>query len=69
MRTALVQSERAQAYLRERAIPLEIAQAAGVVYLPPSALRSPDLQAVAHALGPAEVLRRLQPLASTNPAP
>ncbi len=45
MRTALVQSERAQAYLRERAIPLEIAQAAGVVYLPPSALRSPDLQA------------------------
>jgi glutamyl-tRNA synthetase len=31
--------------------------------------RSPDLQAVAHALGPAEVLRRLQPLASTNPAP
>lgn len=45
MRTALVQSERAQAYLRERAIPLEVAQAAGVVYLPPSALRSPDLQA------------------------
>ncbi len=44
MRTALVQSERAQAYLRERAIPLEIAQAAGVVYLPPSALKSPDLQ-------------------------
>ncbi len=45
MRTALVQSEYAQAYLRERAIPLEVAQAAGVVYLPPSALRSPDLQA------------------------
>jgi DNA primase len=45
MRTALVQSERAQAYLRERAIPLEIAQATGVVYLPSSALRSPDLQA------------------------
>ncbi len=44
MRTALVQSERAQAYLQERAIPLEIAQAAGVVYLPPSALKSPDLQ-------------------------
>jgi glutamyl-tRNA synthetase len=31
--------------------------------------RSPDLQAVAQALGPAEVLRRLQPLASTQPAP
>jgi DNA primase len=46
MCTALVQSERAQAYLRERAIPLEIAQTAGVVYLPPSALRSPDLQAL-----------------------
>ena len=45
MHTALAGSERAQAYLRERAIPLEIAQAAGVVYLPPSALRSPDLQA------------------------
>ena len=45
MCTALARSERAQAYLRERAIPLEIAQAAGVVYLPPSALRSPDLQA------------------------
>jgi hypothetical protein len=45
MRTALVQSERVQAYLRERAIPLEIAQAAGVVYLPPSALKSPDLEA------------------------
>ena len=48
MRTALVQSERAQAYLRERAIPLEIAQAAGVLYLPPSALRSPDLQTQRH---------------------
>lgn len=45
MRAALESSERAQAYLRERAIPLEIAQAAGVVYLPPAALKSPDLQA------------------------
>src|SRR5713226_48616 len=45
MRAALVQSERAQAYLRERVIPLEVAQAAGVLYLPPSALKSPDLQA------------------------
>jgi hypothetical protein len=44
MRAALAGSERAQAYLRERAIPLEVAQTAGVVYLPPSALRSPDLQ-------------------------
>ena len=50
MRTALVQSERAQAYLRERAIPLEIAQAAGVLYLPSSALRSPDLQTQHHLI-------------------
>jgi hypothetical protein len=45
MQAALAGSERAQAYLRERAIPLEVTQAAGAVYLPPSALRSPDLQA------------------------
>ena len=45
MRVALTRSERAQAYLQERAIPLEVAQAAGVVYLPSSALNSPDLQA------------------------
>src|SRR5207248_750633 len=44
MRTALASSERAQTYLQERAIPLEVAQAAGVVYLPPAALNSPDLQ-------------------------
>src|SRR5579884_828380 len=44
MRAALASSERAQAYLRERAIPLEVAQAAGVVYLPSAALKSPDLQ-------------------------
>ncbi len=45
MQAALASSERAQAYLYERAIPLNVAQAAGVVYLPPSALKSPDLQA------------------------
>ena len=43
MRAALAASERAQAYLQERAIPLEVAQAAGVVYLPPAALNSADL--------------------------
>ncbi len=44
MRTALASSKRAQTYLEERAIPLELAQAAGVVYLPPAALNRPDLQ-------------------------
>jgi Toprim-like len=48
MRAALAQSERAQAYLRGRAIPLEVAQAAGVVYLPLVALKSPDMQAQRH---------------------
>jgi hypothetical protein len=44
MQAALPSSERAQAYLSERSIPLGVAQAAGVVYLPPLALKSPDLQ-------------------------
>ena len=50
MRDALASSERAQAYLQERAIPLEVAQAAGVVYLPPAALNSADLQGQRHLL-------------------
>lgn len=44
MQVALASSKRAQAYLSERSIPLDVAQAAGVAYLPPSALKSPDLQ-------------------------
>src|SRR5713226_8912294 len=44
MRAALTSSERAQTYLSERSIPLDVAQTAGVAYLPPSALKSPDLQ-------------------------
>ncbi len=45
MRNALVQSDRAQAYLRERGIPLQIARAAGIGYLPPELLRLPELRA------------------------
>lgn len=48
MQAALATSTRAQVYLQERAIPLEIAQGAGVVYLPASALKSPDTQAQRH---------------------
>jgi len=39
MRDALAQSRRAQAYLYERRIPLSVAQAAGVGYLPAELLR------------------------------
>jgi DNA polymerase I len=44
MQAALCSSARARSYLEQRAIPLEVAQAAGVVYLPAVALKSPDLQ-------------------------
>jgi hypothetical protein len=50
MQTALASSERAQSYLHERANPLEVAQAAGVVYLPPLALKSPDLREQQHLI-------------------
>src|SRR5947209_8432984 len=39
MRKALVQSRRVRAYLHERGIPLEVAQACGVGYLPPQLLQ------------------------------
>jgi hypothetical protein len=42
MRTALIQSARARAYLRERRIPLEIAWAEEVAYLPTELLRLPE---------------------------
>lgn len=45
MREALAQSKRARAYLNERGIPLHIAQAAGVGYLPTGLLRLPQAQA------------------------
>ena len=44
MREALAQSARAQTYLRERGIPLHIARAAGIGYLPPELLRLPELR-------------------------
>ena len=44
MREALMQSKRAQAYLHEREIPLRVAQAAGVGYLPAALLRLPKVQ-------------------------
>lgn len=52
MHRALAHSEQAQRYLAERKIPLEIALAAGVGYLPPAALQAPRLQ------GRRTVLRR-----------
>jgi hypothetical protein len=45
MRLALAHSKRARAYLNERGIPLEVAQAAGVCYLPPALLKTPEVQA------------------------
>jgi len=45
MRNALAQSARAQAYLRERGIPLHIARAAGIGYVPPELPRLPELRA------------------------
>ena len=44
MREALGQSERAQAYLRERCVRLRVAQAAGVGYLPATLLRAPKVR-------------------------
>ncbi len=44
MRAALVHSQRARAYLDERRIPLEVAQATGVGYLPQAMLSRPELQ-------------------------
>jgi hypothetical protein len=41
LRAALVHSSRAQAYLEERKIPLELALATGVGYLPPTMLDTP----------------------------
>jgi hypothetical protein len=49
-KSPLASSERAQAYLQERDSTLEVAQEAGVVYLPLSALCSPDLQDQRHVL-------------------
>jgi DNA primase len=46
MRAALVRSERARAYLEARAIPLAVAEAAGVGYLPPSAATLPEVRPV-----------------------
>ncbi len=51
MRAALAQSERARAYLRERGIPLPVAQAAGVGYLPTELLRLPKARAQRALLG------------------
>ena len=42
MRLALLQSQRVRAYLRERGIPLRIAQQAGVGYLPAELLRTQE---------------------------
>lgn len=44
MRRSLVTSPRARLYLRERGIPLEVAQAAGVGYLPAMLLNEPQLR-------------------------
>ena len=52
MRAALLHSRRARAYLEERGIPLEIALATGVGYLPEEMLRLPE------AKGKWEVLHR-----------
>ena len=50
MRAALAHSERARVYLNERGIPLEVAQMAGVCYLPPALLKRPELQMQRKAL-------------------
>lgn len=48
MRLALLQSQRARAYLRERGIPLAVAQMAGVGYLPTELLRTQREETCAH---------------------
>ncbi len=50
MRAALAYTKRARAYLNERGIPLEVAQMAGVCYLPPALLKRAELQAQREAL-------------------
>jgi DNA primase len=44
MRRALLASERARAYLAGRGIPLELAEAQGVGYIPPEAAKLPELR-------------------------
>ncbi|HLX59510.1 MAG TPA: toprim domain-containing protein, partial [Ktedonobacteraceae bacterium] len=44
MRLALVQSQRARMYLRERGIPLQAALATGVGYLPSALLNGPEMR-------------------------
>jgi hypothetical protein len=48
MRLALLQSQRARAYLRERGIPLAVAQMSGVGYLPIELLRTQREETCAH---------------------
>ncbi len=44
MRKALIHSQRAQAYLNERGIPLDVALASGVRYLPPAMVNNLEAQ-------------------------